>query len=210
MVRQGGSETTVRIELKQRMDDGGWTTADVRIELKRQMANGGCQTAVLAVVNIATVVLCSPFDCGCGGALSSSNHGCRCRGLVVSLPPSSSCGGALLDPDGNDDKDNDNDEDDDDYEDDGDCSHQDRTTGMWALRRMMSTITRTPMHQRLQAGLRQRRKHQQQRGGGGRRNDGGTTGRPIPKATNHAPRLSLPLMLRKPRCHRRRHRWDRG
>ena len=60
MVRQGGSETTVRIELKRRMDDGGWTTADVRIELKRQMANGGCQTAVLAVVNIATVVLRSP------------------------------------------------------------------------------------------------------------------------------------------------------
>ena len=72
------------------------------------------------------------FDCGCGGAPSSSNHGRRCRGLVVSLPPSSSCGGALFDPDGNDDKDNDNDEDDDDYEDDGDCSHQDRTTGMWA------------------------------------------------------------------------------
>ena len=150
------------------------------------------------------------FDCGCGGAPSSSDRGRRCRGLVVSLPPSLSCGGALLDPDGNNDKDDDDVEDDDDYEDDDDRSHQDRMTGMWALRRRTSTITRTTMHQRLQAGLRQRRQHQRQRGGGGRRNDGGTTRRPIPKATNHAPRLSLPLMPRKPRRHRRCCRRDRG
>ena len=44
MVRQGGSKTTARIELKSR-----WPTAE---------SDGGCQTAVLAVVNIAAVVLC--------------------------------------------------------------------------------------------------------------------------------------------------------
>jgi hypothetical protein len=42
MVQRGGSKTTARIELK------------------RRMADGGCQTVVLAVVDIATVVLHQP------------------------------------------------------------------------------------------------------------------------------------------------------
>ena len=42
MVRRGGSETTARIELK------------------RRMADGGCQTVILAVIDIATVVLHQP------------------------------------------------------------------------------------------------------------------------------------------------------
>ena len=60
------------------------------------------------------------FDCG--GALSSSNHGRRCRGIIVSLPPSLSRGGAPLNPDGEDDN-----------KDDDNRSLQDRATGMWAL-----------------------------------------------------------------------------
>jgi len=42
MVRQGGCETTARIELK------------------RRMADGGCQTVILAVVDIATIILHHP------------------------------------------------------------------------------------------------------------------------------------------------------
>ena len=42
MVRQGGSKTTARIELKQ------------------QMANGGCQTVISVVVDIATIILHHP------------------------------------------------------------------------------------------------------------------------------------------------------
>ena len=44
MVRQGGSETTARIELK------------------RQMADGGCQTVISAVVDIATIILNNPLS----------------------------------------------------------------------------------------------------------------------------------------------------
>jgi hypothetical protein len=69
-------------------------------------------------------------------------------------------------------------------------------------------ITTTPMRWRSQAGLRRRRRHQQ-RGGEGR-NDVGTTRHPILEAANHAPRLSSPLMPRKPRHHRCRRRRDRG
>ena len=102
------------------------------------MVDGGCQTGVLAVVNIAAVVLRPPssvvdnvFDCG--GTPSSSDCGCCCHDLVISLPPLSSRGGMPLDPDG----------DGDDDEDDDDRSCQDRTMGMWALRRGTSTITKT-------------------------------------------------------------------
>ena len=47
------------------MDDGamvqrGGSKTTARIELKRRMADGGCQTVVLAVVDIATVVLNQP------------------------------------------------------------------------------------------------------------------------------------------------------
>ena len=100
------------------------------------MADGGCQTAVMTVVNIAAVVLRPPSSVvddifNCGGAPSSSDCGCHCRGLVVSLPPSSLRGGAPLNPNGNDDEDDDN------------RSHQDRVTGMWALHRGTSMITMT-------------------------------------------------------------------
>ena len=54
------------------------------------MTDGGCQTAVSAVVNIAAVVLRLPFsvvndvfDCS-SGALSSSDRGRHCHGLVIS------------------------------------------------------------------------------------------------------------------------------
>ena len=81
-----------------------------------------------------------------------SDRGCRCRGLVVSLPLSSSRGGALLNPDGDDNEDEDKDDDDD--EGDDDRSRQDRAIGMWALRWGTSPITTTPMLPCPQAGLR--------------------------------------------------------
>jgi hypothetical protein len=91
-----------------------------------------------------------------GGAPSLPDQGCRRRGLFVSLLLSSSRGGALLDPDGDDNKDEDEDKDKDEDDDDGDDdrSRQDRATGMWALRWGMSPITTTPMLRRPQAGLR--------------------------------------------------------
>ncbi len=102
------------------------------------MADGGCQMVVLAVVNIAAVVLRSPssvvnnvFDCG--GAPSSSDCGCHCHGLVISLPPLSLRGGTPLDPDG----------DGNDDEDDDDRSRQDHAMGIWVLCRGTSTITKT-------------------------------------------------------------------
>jgi len=81
------------------MADGGWWTADGG----RRTADGGRRTEVSAVVDIAAArplssVVVDVFDSG--GTPSSSGRGCRCRGLVVSLPPMLSCGGAPPDPDG--------------------------------------------------------------------------------------------------------------
>jgi len=142
----------------------------------------------------------------CGSAPPSSDRGRHRHGLVASLPPLSSHGGALLDPDGDDNEDEDDDED----EGNDDCSRQERATEMWALCWGTSTITKTPMLWRSQAGLRQRQRHQQRGGGGGGQKDGGTTLRQIPEVKNHAPQLSSPLLRKRIVCrHRRRRRRDR-
>ena len=188
MVRQGSSETTARIELK-----SGWPTAE---------SDGGCQTAVSAVVDIAAFVLHPPSS----KMFSTAAVLHHPPTAVVVAAVSSSRGGALLDPDSDDDGDEDNDDD----KDNDDRSHQDCATGMWALCWGMSTITMTPMRRRSRAGLRQRRRHQRQQGGGGGQNDRGTTRRPIPEATNYAPRSSSLSMPRKQCCHRRHRRRDRG
>ena len=90
------------------------------------------------------------FDCG--GAPSLSDHGCRCRGLVVSLPLLLLRGGALLDLNGNNNEDKDKDKDKDKGDDDRSC--QDSVMGMRALRWGTSPITTTPMLRCPQAGLR--------------------------------------------------------
>jgi hypothetical protein len=52
----------------------------------------------------------------------SSNRGCHCRGLVISLPPLLSHGNAPPNPDGNDDEDDNEDDKEDDNEDEGDVT----------------------------------------------------------------------------------------
>jgi hypothetical protein len=92
------------------------------------MDDGGCQMAVSAVVNIAVVIL-HPLS----SKMFSTAAALRHRPTVVLVAAvSSSCGGVLLNPD-------------DDNKDDDNCSHQDRTTGMWALCQGTSTIATTPM-----------------------------------------------------------------
>jgi hypothetical protein len=84
------------------------------------MADGGCQTAVLAVVNIAAVVLHPPLSKMFSTAAALRHH----LTAVVVVAVSSSRFGALLNSDGDGSEDNDNDEDNDNR------SCQDCATGM--------------------------------------------------------------------------------
>ena len=108
------------------------------------MAKGRCQTAVLAVVNIAAVILQPP-------SLKMFSTAAALAAVVAAV--SLLRGGALLDPDGDGDGNKDNDDD----KDDDNRSRQDRVTGMWALCWRTSIITMTPMQRHVRAGLRRQR-----------------------------------------------------